>query len=273
MKRVTFYYVRHGKTEFNRDGVIQGGRVDSPLVPETLPEIERSARALAGVGTDRCYCSPQGRAQRTARLLLEGIGAAEAQGAPSEAGRPVPEGSASAAGRLGPAGLLGVNTLDDLREFDFGDIDGKRHADYGKQFVRCFIRQDFSSVGGESGRQVRARVRRAFSRMLAESSDGDAVLVVAHGSLFRYVMLEFATDMSPLRRRLASLTMRMPNASIGVVVGTDASEGERGDGANDGPAGVADAASGDGAGRGTSFRLVQMPLSGEDFVKKGYAGA
>jgi hypothetical protein len=79
--------------------------------------------------------------------------------------------------------------------------------------------------------------------------------------------------MSPLRRRLASLTMRMPNASIGVVVGTDASEGERGDGANDGPAGVADAASGDGAGRGTSFRLVQMPLSGEDFVKKGYAGA
>lgn len=274
MKRVTFYYVRHGKTEFNRDGVIQGGRVDSPLVPETLPVIERSARALAGVGIDRCYCSPQGRAQRTARLLLEGIGAAEAPGAAEagQAGRPVPEGSASAAGRLGPAGLLGVNTLDDLREFDFGDIDGKRHADYARQFVRCFIRQDFSSVGGESGRQVRARVRRAFSRMLAESSDGDAVLVVAHGSLFRYVMLEFATDMSPLRRRLTSLTMRMPNASIGVVVGTDASEGERGDGANDGSACVAGATSGDGAGRGMSFRLVQMPLSGEDFVKKGYSG-
>ena len=143
MKTVTFYYVRHGKTEFNDEGVIQGGRVDSPLVPETLPVIEQSARALAGIGFARCYCSPLGRAQETARLLVDG---------------------------MGETGRLEVRTLDDLREFDFGEVDGKRYADFAPRFARCFVRQDFSSVGGESGRQVRARVRRAFSRMLSELS-------------------------------------------------------------------------------------------------------
>ena len=269
MKTVTFYYVRHGKTEFNDKGVIQGGRVDSPLVPETLPVIEQSARALAGIGFARCYCSPLGRAQETARLLVDG---------------------------MGETGRLEVRTLDDLREFDFGEVDGKRYADFAPRFARCFVRQDFSSVGGESGRQVRARVRRAFSRMLSESADDDAVLVVAHGALFRYVLLEFAGDMGPLGRRLRSLTVRTPNAGIGVVVGCEA-DGERdaaaggagagaGTGGVDGGSGAGGAGGVDGCGvagaggspdvvrgglgHGMSFRLVQLPLSGEDFAKTRY---
>ena len=46
MKRVTFYYVRHGRTEFNRDGIIQGGRVDSPLAEESRT---RAARWRASI--------------------------------------------------------------------------------------------------------------------------------------------------------------------------------------------------------------------------------
>ena len=192
MKRVTFYYVRHGKTEFNKKGIIQGGRVDSPLVPETLPVIEQSARALSGIPFASCYCSPLGRAQSTARLLLDGMSP-----------RQTPE----------------VRTLDDLREFDFGTIDGREYSGHSLQFVRCFAHQDFTPVGGESGDQVRRRVRVAFSRMFAESADGDNVLVVAHGAIFRYVLLEFYTDVSPLARRIRSMTVKTPNAGIGVVEG------------------------------------------------------
>ena len=48
-KRVVFYYVRHGETQFNRDGVIQGGRVDSALTDETLPVLDRTREALRDI--------------------------------------------------------------------------------------------------------------------------------------------------------------------------------------------------------------------------------
>ena len=72
MKKVTFYYVRHGRTEFNRDKIIQGGRVDSPLVSESVPTIERSAKALSQIEFARCYVSPLNRTHQTAEVLLAG---------------------------------------------------------------------------------------------------------------------------------------------------------------------------------------------------------
>ena len=165
MKKVTFYYVRHGRTEFNRDKIIQGGRVDSPLVSESVPTVERSARALSQIEFARCYVSPLNRTHQTAEVLL--------------AGRDIE-----------------VKVNENLREFDFGDIDGKPYKGNKGTFTRCFLRQDFSSVGGESGKEVRERVRRAFKKMYKESADGDNILVVGHGA-------------------------RVPNAGIATIVATD----------------------------------------------------
>lgn len=187
MKRVTFYYVRHGRTEFNRDGIIQGGRVDAPLVRESIPAIEATARALAPISLSRCYSSPLGRAVETARIVTSGRD-------------------------------LEVKPLDDLREFDFGDLDGKPYAGNRLKFARCFVRQDFSPYGGEEGEQVRERVRRAFAHMYGQASDGDNVLVVCHGAFFRYVLLEYYPA-SRLRRKLMSETIKTPNAGIAVIVG------------------------------------------------------
>lgn len=190
MKRVTFYYVRHGRTEFNRDHIIQGGRVDSPLVEESLGTVRDTARALAPVNLAACWCSPLGRAQETARIVLG-------------------------------EHKLPIKTLDNLREFDFGELDGKPYgAGTRMAFARCFMRRDFSSVGGESGDEVRERVRKAFRKMYKESKDGDVVLVVGHGAYLRYVVLEFA-QMSGVSRGIASYTMRAPNAGIATITGTD----------------------------------------------------
>lgn len=187
MKRVTFYYVRHGRTEFNRDGIIQGGRVDAPLVRESIPAIEATGRALAPIPLSRCYSSPLGRAVETARIVTSGRG-------------------------------LEVEPLDDLREFDFGDLDGKPYAGNRLKFAHCFVRQDFSPYGGEAGEQVRGRVRSAFGRMFDQAADGDNVLVVCHGAFFRYVLLEYY-PVSHLRRKLMSETIKTPNAGIAVIVG------------------------------------------------------
>ncbi|MEE1045588.1 MAG: histidine phosphatase family protein [Olegusella sp.] len=207
MKRVTFYYVRHGRTEFNRDGIIQGGRVDSPLAEESIWQVEDTGRALAGVDFAHCYTSPLGRARQTAEIVL--------------AGRNVP-----------------IIPLDDLCEFDFGTIDGKPHQRYGARFAWCYLRQDFSSVGGETGAQVRARVRRAFQTMYDESADGENVLVTAHGALMRYVLLEFYRTLGPVRRKIKSETLKTPNAGIAVVTGDD-----------------------------TGFDLVRLPMTAEEFLR------
>ena len=207
MRQVTFYYVRHGRTEFNRDGIIQGGRVDSPLAEESVWQVGDTARALAGVDFARCYTSPLGRARQTAKIIL--------------AGRDVP-----------------ITPLDDLREFDFGTIDGKPYQRFGARFVWCYLRQDFSSVGGETGAQVRARVRRAFQTMYDQSTDGENVLVTAHGALMRYALLEFYRSLGPVRRKVKSETLRTPNAGIAVVRGDD---------------------------RG--FALVRLPMDAEDFLR------
>lgn len=207
MKRVTFYYVRHGRTEFNRDGIIQGGRVDSPLAEESVWQVEDTARALAGVDFSRCYTSPLGRARQTAEIIL--------------AGRDVP-----------------IKPLDALREFDFGTIDGKPHQRYGARFAWCYLRQDFSSVGGETGAQVRARVRQAFQTMYDESTDGETMLVTAHGALMRYVLLEFYRTLGPVRRKIKSETLKTPNAGIAIVTGDE-----------------------------TGFDLARLPMTAEEFQR------
>ena len=172
MKQVTFYYVRHGRTEFNRDGIIQGGRVDSPLAEESIWQVEDTARALADVALARCY------------------------------------------------------------------IDGKSWKRYGARFAWCYLWQNFSSVGGETGAQVRARVRRAFQTVYDQSADGENVLVTAHGAIMRYVLLEFYRSLGPVRRKIKSETLKTPNAGIAVVTGDDA-----------------------------GFDLVRLPMTAEEFQR------
>lgn len=188
-KQVVFYYVRHGETEYNREGIIQGGRVDSPLIPETLPILDKTAEALSSIPFSACWCSPLGRAQATAERIV--------------AGRD-----------------LRIQTLDNLREFDFGELDGKAYPGNRLAFAKCFVKQDFSGVGGESGDEVRGRVQRAFKKMYKAAKDGDNVLVVAHGALLRYVVLEFSR-VSNASKKLTSLTMRVPNGSIATITGDD----------------------------------------------------
>lgn len=189
MKTVTFRYVRHGRTEFNRDDVIQGGGCDSPLDPAGIPALETTARALAACPFAACWASPLPRAQETARIVL--------------GGRSLP-----------------IRPLDDLLEVRFGSIDGLPYEGRRRAFLRCFVRQDFSPLGGDAGRDVRRRVRRAFARMYLAAADGDEVLVVGHGAYLRYVLLEFSGTPWPWRRAESEL-LRTPNGSVATVVGRD----------------------------------------------------
>jgi broad specificity phosphatase PhoE len=67
------YLVRHGETEWNREGRRQG-QLDSPLTPEGEKHAVAMGRFVASLPVDAVLCSPLGRAHRTALIIADRIG-------------------------------------------------------------------------------------------------------------------------------------------------------------------------------------------------------
>lgn len=65
------YFVRHGETEWNRKGKIQG-QADIPLNPRGRREAERAAEYLKKIPFDAAFSSPLVRAVETGTILLGG---------------------------------------------------------------------------------------------------------------------------------------------------------------------------------------------------------
>lgn len=78
MNRPEILILRHGETEWNREGRFQGG-YDSPLTKKGREQAARMGQRLRdmGIGADthEFLTSPQGRAVETARIALSEIGA------------------------------------------------------------------------------------------------------------------------------------------------------------------------------------------------------
>ena len=65
--------VRHGQTEFNRRGIVQG-HVDSDLTPLGVRQAERLGERLATEGIERIISSDLGRTIRTANIINDKLG-------------------------------------------------------------------------------------------------------------------------------------------------------------------------------------------------------
>src|SRR4051812_47094038 len=91
--------VRHGQTEMNREGRLQG-RLDAPLTELGMEQARRCAASLAGTDAGTVVTSPLQRAADTARQIAAVLGAA-------------------------------VEIDDRLIELDYGDWDGRRLGDVG----------------------------------------------------------------------------------------------------------------------------------------------
>lgn len=154
--KVTFYYVRHGKTLFNEMGRMQG-MCDSPLMKEGILGAENTASALTKVKFASCYSSSSQRAWDTAEIISR------------------------------PHGLHPI-LMKELREFDFGSLDGEYLQEVKKDKSNYFTREGWSEYGGDTMASFAERSERAFKRMLEERYDGDNVLVVGHGAYIMHLM-------------------------------------------------------------------------------------
>ena len=171
------YLIRHGETDWNRDGICMG-QLDIPLNERGRRQAERTAERLASERLDRLYSSDLSRALETAQII--------ARRQPHS-----PE----------------IRIRKDLRELHYGHWQGYRREEVELRFAEAFREGDphrvdplsFQPQGGESVRQLYERAVRAFREILKES-EGRSVAVVAHGGVIRHIVNYVLQQGAPLFR-------------------------------------------------------------------------
>jgi probable phosphoglycerate mutase len=146
LRSVPFWYLRHGETDWNAQGLSQGN-VDIPLNPTGLAQARSAAQRLRNRGIATIVSSPLSRARVTAEIAAEALS-------------------------------LPVHIDDDLREVRFGVQEGHPMSDW----FAAWIAGNFTPEGAESFAELRQRAVSGVNRAIALPP---VVLVVAHGALFR----------------------------------------------------------------------------------------
>ncbi len=154
--KVKFYYVRHGQTIFNLVGRMQGS-CDSPLTKQGIEDANNIASVLRHISFQHAYTSSSERALKTAQIICQYHD-------------------------------LEPICMKELKEFDFGDLDGEPIEKFTQQIWGDRMRDDWTEFHGESEKIFDERSRKGFSKILEECNDGDNVLVVSHGSYIMHLM-------------------------------------------------------------------------------------
>ena len=155
--------VRHGETDWNRELRFQG-HVDLPLNDMGHEQARRLGLRLAGEVVQQLVCSDLLRARQTAQPVVAQLGA-----------------------QLAPAFLIDEALDVDLREQNFGVVDGLRVPEVQQQHPQAWQQwlqfgADYAFAGGETVRQFHARVMAAVQR-LSLMYTGQSVVVVTHGGV------------------------------------------------------------------------------------------
>ena len=158
LARVPFWFLRHGETDWNAQGLSQGN-IDIPLNPTGLAQARSAADLLRHRGLATIVASPLSRARVTAEFVGETLG-------------------------------LPVSIDPDLREVSFGVQEGQTMGGW----FAGWVNGDFTPEGAESFPVLRRRAIGAINRATVLPP---AVLVVAHGALFRAIRAANVGDRGP----------------------------------------------------------------------------
>ncbi|KXV58406.1 histidine phosphatase family protein [Acetobacter tropicalis] len=152
-----YWYLRHGQTDWNRQGLSQG-RTDVPLNETGIAQADTAAKLFeTGVSQYPAFThivsSPLDRAFQTAAIVREGLIAKGFEALPLE-------------------------TDEGLEEVCFGEQEGLPMGDW----YDSWIAGDYTPTGAEPFARLRARAVEAVNRA---TENGGIPLIVAHGALFR----------------------------------------------------------------------------------------
>lgn len=171
MAETTILLVRHGETDSNAEGRIQG-QTNTPLNERGRAQAQALADELAGESIAAVYSSDLDRARETAEIL---------------------------AARLD----LPVVVDPALRERNFGSWEGRTVDELEARWPGAWARWREGDEGEgdvEDHLALAARVRDAIHR-LAAAHPGERILVVAHGGAMRVILTDAAGLTYPQARR------------------------------------------------------------------------
>lgn len=185
MKKVTFYFVRHGETLFNREERMQGWS-DSPLTKKGIEQAEQARLILQDKKIDKCFTSTSERCIDTAHIIVNE--------------RNIP-----------------VYYLKGLKEINFGTYEGARIKNHLEDIdYRRRETLDWSDIGGENNNQVLRRIRDIYDYIFDFCDNGDSVIIVSHGAIF-IQMFEYFFDekIDSYFAKTSKETNPVPNGYVG----------------------------------------------------------
>ncbi len=155
------YIVRHGETEWNAQGRIQG-HTDINLSDTGRRQAQAVARRLEQVSFSAAYTSDLSRSRNTAEIIL------------GQSGTP-------------------LHTTAQLREYNKGVFEGLTVQEYSKKFPDQYQASmvndlDFAPAGGESMRETSLRMAKFVKGTIPQHLD-DTVLIVGHGGSLRSLIV------------------------------------------------------------------------------------
>lgn len=162
---MTLYVVRHGQTDWNLEGRIQGD-TDNPLNATGISQAEEVATQLGPIQIDQIYPSALMRAIQTAEAIAAGIDAP-------------------------------VTPDARLNERSRGIYEGRVENEVRAEFQPRFAALDDDMDGGESLLSISERVGE-FTRELVSKHMGQTVMVVGHSGVNPLVIAELI-DLPPER--------------------------------------------------------------------------
>lgn len=155
-----FYIVRHGQTDYNKRGVVQGSGIDAPINALGQAQAQAFYQAYKDHPFDRLYTSAL---QRTHQSVAQFI----ADGLPHEA-------------------------LSQFNEIHWGNKEGQPFAPEAMNFYETTINAwasgnlDAKIDEGESAREMGERLQKGIDYVL--SQPGDQILICMHGRAMRALL-------------------------------------------------------------------------------------
>ena len=157
----TLYIVRHGQTDLNKQGIVQGRGMDTNLNDEGRSQANQFFQAYKHVAFDKIYISELKRTQQSIQQFID----------------------------------LGITyeKLAGLDELAWGILEGQESTPETKnafmKLVRDWVSGDLDSKieGGESPNDVKARQQKALETIMSHPEE-ETVLICMHGRALRLLL-------------------------------------------------------------------------------------
>lgn len=151
------YAIRHGQTDWNKEGIIQGGGSNCPLNEEGLKQAKILAEKLKNFHITKIYSSDLLRAKQTTEEINK---------------------------------ILKVKVVYSplLRETNYGEVEGKKSAEIDK--VERYVQICEAVDAGDNDAhfpcgESRNMVVKRFKNFLQSIKDKDNILISTHGGILR----------------------------------------------------------------------------------------